>query len=346
MRSVSPNSFVKLKFYRTAIVSYIGYVTQEVAVTGRKPLVITLAEDNKTLDEVVVIGYGTQRKGDVTSSVASVKAEDFVKGAVKDVGQLIQGKVAGLAITNPNGDPSGGTQIRLRGTNTIGGANTAPLVLIDGIPGQLSTVAPEDVESVDVLKDGSAAAIYGTRGTNGVILITTRQAKGSEINQVEYNGYLSTSAIAKKLEVLTADQFRSLYPEQDHGANTDWVDEIRQILTTNYKKYVNVESYKKNEINLQKQIINFIEKNIPTILRIDYDKYHAHWIVAVGYELDDNNEISSFLTLDPGVGSPTICPWNGILSSDKLPRKTYGYTYHTTESVNVDITEMVIIQKK
>lgn len=208
------------------LVSYIGYVTQEVAVTGRKPLVITLAEDNKTLDEVVVIGYGTQRKGDVTSSVASVKAEDFVKGAVKDVGQLIQGKVAGLAITNPNGDPSGGTQIRLRGTNTIGGANTSPLVLIDGIPGQLSTVAPEDVESVDVLKDGSAAAIYGTRGTNGVILITTRQAKGSEINQVEYNGYLSTSAIAKKLEVLTADQFRSLYPEQDHGANTDWVDEI------------------------------------------------------------------------------------------------------------------------
>ena len=208
------------------LVSYIGYVTQEVAVTGRKPLVITLAEDNKTLDEVVVIGYGTQRKGDVTSAVGSVKAEDFVKGAVKDVGQLIQGKVAGLAITNPNGDPSGGTQIRLRGTNTIGGANTAPLVLIDGVPGELSTVAPEDVESVDVLKDGSAAAIYGTRGTNGVILITTRQAKGSEINQVEYNGYLSTSAIAKKLEVLTADQFRSLYPEQDHGANTDWVDEI------------------------------------------------------------------------------------------------------------------------
>ena len=111
------------------------------------------------MDEVVVIGYGTQRKGDVTSSVASVKADNFVKGAVKDVGQLIQGKVAGLAITNPNGDPTGSTQIRLRGTNTIGGANTAPLVLIDGIPGELGTVAPEDVESVDVLKDGSAAAI-------------------------------------------------------------------------------------------------------------------------------------------------------------------------------------------
>lgn len=110
--------------------------------------------------------------------------------------------------------------------NTIGGANTAPLVLIDGIPGELGTVAPEDVESVDVLKDGSAAAIYGTRGTNGVILITTKQAKGVDINQVEYNGYVSTSLIAKKLDMLNADEFRTLYPDQDHGADTDWIDEI------------------------------------------------------------------------------------------------------------------------
>lgn len=208
------------------VISYIGYVTQEVPTAGKKSLEIILKEDTKTLDEVVVIGYGTHRKGDVTSSVASVKADNFVKGAVKDVGQLIQGKVAGLAITNPNGDPTGSTQIRLRGTNTIGGANTAPLVLIDGIPGELGTVAPEDVESVDVLKDGSAAAIYGTRGTNGVILITTKQAKGVDINQVEYNGYVSTSLIAKKLDMLNADEFRTLYPDQDHGADTDWIDEI------------------------------------------------------------------------------------------------------------------------
>lgn len=208
------------------VISYIGYVTQEVPTAGKNSLEIVLKEDTKTLDEVVVIGYGTQRKGDVTSSVASVKADNFVKGAVKDVGQLIQGKVAGLAITNPNGDPTGSTQIRLRGTNTIGGANTAPLVLIDGIPGELGTVAPEDVESVDVLKDGSAAAIYGTRGTNGVILITTKQAKGVDINQVEYNGYVSTSLIAKKLDMLNADEFRTLYPDQDHGTDTDWIDEI------------------------------------------------------------------------------------------------------------------------
>lgn len=213
-------------------ISYIGYVAQQVKVVQGKPLNIVLREDTKTLDEVVVIGYGIQRKGDVTSSVASIKSEDFSKGAVKDVGQLIQGKVAGLAITNPSGDPTSGTQIKLRGTNTIGGANTDPLVLIDGVPGSLSTVAPEDVESVDVLKDGSAAAIYGTRGTNGVILITTKQAKGAQINSVEYNGYVSTSQIVKKLDMLTADEFRTMYPTEDHGANTDWLEEITRTPLT------------------------------------------------------------------------------------------------------------------
>ena len=203
--------------------SYVGYVTQELAATPN--MTVYLVENTSDLDEVVVIGYGTQRKGDVTSSVASVKSEDFIKGSVKDIGQLIQGKVAGLAITNPNGDPAGNTQIRLRGTSTIGGANTAPLVLVDGIPGDFNTVAPEDVESIDVLKDGSAAAIYGTRGTNGVILITTKKSKGGHF-KLDYNGYVSTSHIAKKNEMLTASEFRSLYPDYDMGYDTDWVDEI------------------------------------------------------------------------------------------------------------------------
>jgi TonB-linked SusC/RagA family outer membrane protein len=218
-----------LQAYRnnTLVVSYIGYITQEIPVAGKTNFSVVLKEDNLSLDEVIVIGYGTQRKGDVTSSVASVKPENFVKGAVKDVGQLIQGKVAGLAITNPSGNPVDGTQIKLRGTNTIGGANTSPLVLIDGIPGELSTIAPEDVESVDVLKDGSAAAIYGTRGTNGVILITTKQTQGGQnINSVEYNGYISTAHISNKLEMLDADGFRTLYPDYDAGANTDWLKEI------------------------------------------------------------------------------------------------------------------------
>ena len=205
-------------------VSYVGYNPIELKAEGK--MLIKLMEDSKALDEVVVIGYGIQRKADVTSSVASVKSENFVKGAVKDVGQLIQGKVAGLAITNPSGDPTGNTQIRLRGTSTIGGANTAPLILIDEIPGDFNTVAPEDVESIDVLKDGSAAAIYGTRGTNGVILITTKQAKGAEIFKVDYSGYVSTSHISKKHDMLDAAGFAALYPDYDYGYDTDWVDEI------------------------------------------------------------------------------------------------------------------------
>src|SRR5574344_911367 len=130
-------------------ISYVGFVTQNISTNLKSSIKVQLAEDTKTLDEVVVIGYGTQRKGDLTSSVGSVKKEDFIQGAVKDAGQLIQGKVAGLAITNPSGDPVSGTTITLRGNTTILGASTNPLVLVDGVPGDLNTVAPEDIETVD-----------------------------------------------------------------------------------------------------------------------------------------------------------------------------------------------------
>ncbi|WP_280744907.1 MULTISPECIES: TonB-dependent receptor [unclassified Parabacteroides] len=214
------------------IISYIGYQSKEVAVGNQSNLSVTLEEDNQRLDEVVVIGYGTQRKGDVTSSVGSVKQESFLKGAVKDAGQLIMGQVAGLTITNPNGNPAGDTEILLRGNTTIAGTSANPLILIDGVPGDFKTVAPEDIESIDVLKDGSAAAIYGTRGTNGVIMITTKKAKGDKINQVEYSGYISTSTIAKKLEMCDAADYRQQIADGtrdaawDLGATTDWLDEI------------------------------------------------------------------------------------------------------------------------
>lgn len=209
--------------------SFVGMKTQEVAVGNKTGINVVMEDETIGIEEVVAIGYGTQKKADVTSSVASVKPESFNKGAVKDLGQLVAGKVAGLIVTNPSGDPTSTTQIQLRGINTFGGANANPLILIDGIPGSLTTVPPEDVESVEVLKDGSAAAIYGTRGTNGVILITTKQFKktGGNVNKVEYSGYLSTSSIARRPEMLSADEFRNMYPnEPDNGANTDWLDEI------------------------------------------------------------------------------------------------------------------------
>lgn len=222
----------------TLQVSNTGFLTQSVAYTGQETIRIVMIEENKFLEEVVVIGYGTQRRSDVTSSVASVKAEDFVKGPVQDAGQLLQGKVAGLTVGVPSGNPTGGSQIVLRGNTTLFGANANPLVLIDGIPGDLKTVAPEDIESVDVLKDGSAAAIYGVRGSNGVIIITTKRPGGAYFNNVDYSANVSTQTIARQLDVLTADDYRRQIQEGirgaewDLGSSTDWLEEVTRTPVT------------------------------------------------------------------------------------------------------------------
>lgn len=214
------------------VISYVGYISQEVALNGRKIVSILLKEDNLSLDEIVVIGYGIQKKGDLTSSVATVKSDNFNKGMSQDVGQLIQGKVAGLTISLTSGDPTAKTQMLLRGRSTINGTNTNPLVIIDGVPGDFNLISPDDIESIDVLKDGSAAAIYGTRGTNGVIIITTKRANESNFNRVEYSGYVYTQAVAKKMDMLTADDYRRQIadgfrdPSWDNGHDTDWLKEI------------------------------------------------------------------------------------------------------------------------
>lgn len=217
------------------VFSYTGSAAKEVAFTSAGVINVSLQGEIKSIGEVVVIGYGTQRKGEVTSAVASVKAKDFVKGAVNDAAQLLQGKVAGLTIATPSGDPTANSQILLRGVATLS-TSTQPLVIIDGIPGDLNTVAPEDIESIDVLKDGSAAAIYGTRGTNGVILITTRRAKGNVEPGVDYSGYVSTQVITKKPDMLTAQDYRTLIGQgvnfKDAGATTDWIDAITRTPVT------------------------------------------------------------------------------------------------------------------
>ncbi|NWJ49597.1 MAG: TonB-dependent receptor [Bacteroidetes bacterium] len=210
-------------------VSCMGYAPQELYVGNQKTIKITLQEDVRNLEEVVVVGYGTQRKSDVTSSVSSVKSDKFLKGSAKDAAQLIQGKVSGLTVSTSSGDPTQGTQIMLRGISTLL-ASSSPLVLVDGIPGSLTTVAPEDIESIDVLKDGSAAAIYGTRGTNGVILITTKKATNEMKPTMEYSSYVSTQTIARKMNFLDAADYRKLIKQgvgfEDLGGSTDWLKEI------------------------------------------------------------------------------------------------------------------------
>ena len=214
------------------VFSYIGYIKKEIPVGNQRELNITLLEDLIGLEEVVVIGYGTIRTADVTSAVVSVKPENYTQGSVRDIGQLIQGKVAGLIINTTSGNPSGSSSIRLRGNTTLYGSSTNPLILIDGVPGDFYTVSPDDIESIDVLKDGSAAAIYGTRGTNGVIIITTKRARTDIRSHVDYSGYISTQAIRKKTEVFDADDYRRLIAEgvigqsHDFGGSTNWLDEI------------------------------------------------------------------------------------------------------------------------
>lgn len=208
-------------------ISYIGYKTQEIPVNQLKAgAVITLKEDTEVMDEVVVIGYGTQRKGDVTSAISSVKAEDFTVGKVGDAADLIKGKVAGLSIAKGSGDPNATSAIRLRGVISVNGSTT-PLILIDGVEGDLSTVAPENIEAIDVLKDASAAAIYGTRGANGVILITTKTGKREAHTTASYSGYVSASQFGKKLDFMTAEDVRAGKTNfTDKGYDTDWLDAI------------------------------------------------------------------------------------------------------------------------
>lgn len=218
----------------TLVISYTGYGSQEINIGSQNNFSLKMSPSTAGLEEVVVIGYGTQKKKEVTASIASVKSENFVKGAVNDAGQLLQGKVAGLSIATPGGDPVANSQIILRGINSIN-ASSSPLILIDGIPGNLRTVAPENIESIDVLKDGAAAAIYGTRGTNGVILITTRKSNG-RIQSVEYSGYVSTQKIARRPEMLTAAEYRQKIAEgvafSDLGASTDWIKELSRTPVT------------------------------------------------------------------------------------------------------------------
>lgn len=211
----------------TLVVSFVGYRQMEIAVGSRSVIDVNLELDVAQLSEVVVVGYGTQEKKEITSAVASVSAEEFNQGNVSDPTQLLQGKVAGLAISRPGGDPNGGYSIRLRGLSTFGG-NSEPLIVIDGVIGaSLDNIDPNDIESMDILKDGSAAAIYGTRGSSGVILITTKSGKKGQVT-ADYNAFVAIEDVANKIDVLSGRDFVA-QGGSDLGGSTNWFDELTQI---------------------------------------------------------------------------------------------------------------------
>ncbi|MCX6216713.1 TonB-dependent receptor [Spirosoma sp.] len=235
------------------IVSSIGYQTQEVPVSGQSKLTIALQPDNRSLNEVIVVGYGTVKKSDLTGSVSSVRAAELKQTPIANFVQGLQARASGVQVTQNSGAPGGSISVRIRGNNSISGSSE-PLYVVDGFPiaggdnpvagggsglgndngnrlSVLSTLNPNDIESMEVLKDASATAIYGTRGANGVVLITTKRGKAGK-TRVSYDGYYGQQQIRKTLDVMNATQFAQyeneiagtpLYPNPDQlGKGTDW----------------------------------------------------------------------------------------------------------------------------
>lgn len=231
--------------------SYVGYAEQVIG-AGESAV---LKEDDKTLNEVVVVGYGTMRRKDVTSSITTIKSDDLNKGVFTDAASMLQGKVAGLVVTT-SGDPNGTPSITLRGASSLrSGAAMQPYYVIDGIPGvDISMVAPDDIESIDVLRDATATAIYGSKAANGVIIITTKSGKnGGERTNVSYNGYVAFDNILKTLDMASAQDVRDyvakngMQYEYDGGGSTDWQDEVlRTGVSHNHNISVNGSAKKTN----------------------------------------------------------------------------------------------------
>lgn len=212
-------------------VSYIGYTPKEIAVNGQTNLTIVLSNDDQMLNEVVVIGYGTMDKKELTSAISHVSEKDFLTVSSLDPSMMIQGKVAGVSITNTGtGDPNNQASIQIRGVSSRS-AGLGPLIVIDGVPGgNLTNINPNDIASFDVLKDGAASAIYGTRGSNGVIVVTTKKGSKDGQTHTSYSGQYSWDFINKELQMMNAQEYRDVRlgwgdTGVDLGGNIDWLDE-------------------------------------------------------------------------------------------------------------------------
>ncbi|SHG49847.1 SusC/RagA family TonB-linked outer membrane protein [Flagellimonas flava] len=259
----------------TLVFSYIGYTTLEIPVNGQSTINVTLQEDAQALDEVVIIGYGTTTVKDATGSVAAVTSEDFNGGVIASPEQLIQGKTAGVQITQASGAPGDGVAIRIRGTNSVR-SNNNPLFVVDGVPlsgadtspgsgdtglgtstssNPLNFLNPSDIESISVLKDASATAIYGSRGANGVVIITTKDGRGSTGGRFEFSSTLSISTPADEYDLLgredfldAVEQFGGNRAAQDFGNDVDWQDFVTRTVASQNQNLSYTNNYGKGNV--------------------------------------------------------------------------------------------------
>ncbi|MPR36755.1 SusC/RagA family TonB-linked outer membrane protein [Salmonirosea aquatica] len=289
----------------TLIFSFVGYLSQEIPVSNQSTIDVTLATDTKSLEEVVVVGYGSQRKSDLTGSVASVSEKDFTQGVNNSALQLLNGKASGVQISQSSSAPGGGIAIRIRGAGSINSSNE-PLIVIDGLPGATTTsISPEDIASIQILKDASAAAIYGSRAANGVVLITTKKGtKGKP--QVNYSAYLGVQTVAKRMEYLTTPQYIKVLndlsadqggapkftPDQISaiGNGTDWQDQIfRTALAQNHQL-----SFSGGSDNSNYYLgINYLDQD-GVVLRSGLKKYN----VRLNYQVSPSDKFKVTLNLN------------------------------------------------
>ncbi|MFZ1789101.1 MAG: SusC/RagA family TonB-linked outer membrane protein [Saprospiraceae bacterium] len=293
---------------QTLVISYIGFNNQEVVVGSSSTIDISLVE-GEVLDEVVVVGYGTVKKKDATGAVASIGTRDFQKGIVISSEQLMQGRVAGVQIAQNSGEPGGGISVRIRGTSSVYGANQ-PLIVIDGVPisgeetssgnnasgvgrqpakNPLNFLNPSDIETFDILKDASATAIYGSRGANGVILITTKRGKGK--GSVDYNYSLGVSNITKKYDLLNASEYVAA-GGQNTGFDTDWQNELFRTGITNQHNL----SFGGGDANSNYRFSAGYFKQNGIVLNSALERYSAGFNGTKSF-LSDKVKISTFINL-------------------------------------------------
>ncbi len=317
----------------TLLVSFVGMEKKEVAVQGKSIINITLTPDSELLDEIIVVGYGSMEKKDVTGSVSLVRAEDLKDRPNNQIGALIQGKAAGVQVFTNSGKPSQGFNIRVRGTNSIN-ASSEPLYVVDGVPTtDTRSINPSDIESLTVLKDASSAAIYGAQGANGVVLITTKQGK-SEKTSVNFDAYTGMSKVWKTLKVLNAEQYRDLMTEMGYSTNwnlykqnTDWQDEIFQTgLSQNYQlsfsgKNQNTSYYVSGGWTQQKGAVRSSEMERANF-KINLDQKVNNWLklgTRVAYtryrdvDINDNSPVGNGGVL---IGALMTPPNIGIFNED------------------------------
>ena len=230
----------------TLMFSYIGYNPQEQP--AKNGMEVTMKEDVAQLNEVVVVGYGSMTKKEISSSVVQISKDQFNQGAATDAMALVVGKVAGLNVaTTADANPNAMSAIQVRGAGSLTASN-GPLIVIDGIAGgDLRNIATQDVESITVLKDAGSAAIYGTRGANGVILVTTKKGSGTAgVTNVTYDSYVALNVQKPRIEILSTDEFRRSRRGQDYGADTDWWDEITRPVSYSLNQYLSIDTSGKN----------------------------------------------------------------------------------------------------